>query len=260
MEKIQFTTKAQAKRDAMVSYLGGINNSSKLLKNGKVSHQYTYVLYLLPSKASGYQVCPAATKECIAGCLNTSGRVIMDIGNTNAILTARLRKTKLFFEQRDLFMGWLVAEIKTAQAKAVKDGYEFSVRLNGTSDLNWDMYTVDGESIFDMFPMVQFYDYTKIPKRFITAPDNYHLTFSYTGQNWRECEWVLNQKHNVAVIFNVRKGQPLPATWNGYKVIDGDLTDYRPADEKGVIVGLRWKKIADKVTNDKIRNSVFVVQ
>ena len=108
MEKKQFTTVANAKRFANVSYLGSINSSAKIAKNGKVSKQYTYVLYLLPHKASGYNVCPMATKECIAGCLNTSGRVIMDIGNTNAILTARLRKTQLFFEQRDLFILQMV--------------------------------------------------------------------------------------------------------------------------------------------------------
>jgi hypothetical protein len=258
MEK--FTTKAAAKRFANVSYLGGINTSSKIKKNGKVSHQYTYILYLLPHKASGYQVCPMATKECIAGCLNTSGRVIMDIGNTNAILTARLRKTQLFFEQRELFMNWLVAELKTAQKKAEKDGFGFSVRLNGTSDINWDMYLINGESIFDIFPDVQFYDYTKVARRTLNDVDNYDLTFSYNGKNWLISQAILNEGNNVAMIFNIKKGQPLPKTYKGYKVLDGDLTDYRPDDEKGCIVGLRWKKIADKNSNDEIRKSIFVIQ
>lgn len=258
MEK--FTTKAAAKRFANVSYLGGINTSSKIKKNGKVSHQYTYSLYLLPAKASGYQVCAGATKECIAGCLNTSGRVIMDINNANNILTARYKKTRLFFEQRELFLNWLVAELKTAQKKAKKDGFGFSVRLNCTSDLNWDMYLINGKSIFDIFPNVQFYDYTKIARRMLNDIPNYDLTLSYNGKNWLSCVGALMTNKNVAVIFNVRKGQPLPSTFGGYKVLDGDLTDYRPDDEKGCIVGLRWKKIADKVTNDKIRNSIFVVQ
>jgi len=257
---MNFTTKAAAKRFANVSYLGSINSSAKIAKNGKVSHQYTYVMYLLPHKASGYQVCPMATKECIAGCLNTSGRVIMDINNTNCILTARLLKTRLFFEQRNLFMGWLVAELKTGQKKAIKDGYKFSVRLNGTSDLNWNAYKINGKTLFQLFPDVQFYDYTKVATRFIDMPKNYHLTFSYTGYNWAESKTILDGGNNVAVIFNIKKGQPLPSTFNGYPVIDGDLTDYRPDDGKGVIVGLRWKKIADKSVNDEVRNSNFVVQ
>lgn len=255
-----FTTKAAASRFAKVSYLGSINSSAKIKKNGKVSKQYTYILYLLPAKASGYQVCAGATKECIAGCLNTSGRVIMDINNANNILTARYKKTRLFFEQRELFMNWLVAELKTAQKKAKKDGFGFSVRLNGTSDINWDMYLINGESIFDIFPDVQFYDYTKIARRTLNNVKNYDLTFSYNGKNWLISQAILNEGNNVAMIFNIKKGQPLPTTYKGYKVLDGDLTDYRPDDEKGCIVGLRWKKIADKDTNDEIRNSIFVIQ
>jgi len=46
-------------------------------------------------------------------------------------------------------------------------------------------------------------------------------------------------------VFDVKRGKPLPArhTINGVTaiVIDGDLTDYRPEDIKGVIVGLRAK-------------------
>lgn len=263
--KLKFTTKAQAKKDAKVSYLGSINSSAKIKKNGKVSHQYTYILYLLPHTASGYNVCAMATKECIKGCLNTSGRVIMDIDNANTILTARLKKTQLFFEQRDLFMNWLVSELQAVERKAKKDGYGFSVRLNGTSDINWNAYKIKGhaiisKTIFQLFPNAQFYDYTKIPNRFNDKPRNYHLTYSYTGYNWNESESLLNDGHNVAVIFNVKKGQPLPKKFKGFNVVDGDLTDYRPDDGKGVIVGLRWKKIADKVANDEIKNSKFVVQ
>ena len=157
-------------------------------------------------------------------------------------------------------MDWLVAELKTAQNIAKKDGFDFSVRLNGTSDLNWNAYKVDGKTVFELFPTVQFYDYTKVPSRFDVMPDNYHLTFSYTGENWNDCETLLNKGYNVAVIFNIKKGNALPETFNGYNVIDGDLTDYRPNDGQGVIVGLRWKKIADKELNEEIKNSHFVIQ
>lgn len=257
---MEFTNKAEAKRLSGVSYLGSINSSSKLIKNKKVSNNYTYVLYLLPHKASGYQVCPMATKECIAGCLNTSGRVIMDINNSNNILKSRLTKTRLFFEQRSFFMNWLVSELTSAQRKAEKDGYDFSVRLNGTSDINWNAHKIDGKTIFELFPSVQFYDYTKVYSRFNRMPDNYHLTYSYTGNNTIETVALLESKKNVAIVFNIKKGQPLPKTFAGYKVIDGDLTDYRPNDGNGVIVGLRWKKIADKQANDFVKESKFVIQ
>ena len=35
-------------------------------------------------------------------------------------------------------------------------------------------------NIFDLFPKIQFYDYTKAPTRH-KLPENYHLTFSYSG-------------------------------------------------------------------------------
>lgn len=256
---MQFTTIAQAKKATNVSYLGGINSSSKLAKNGKVSNQFTYSLYLAPASLSGFNTCPMATKECIAGCLNTSGRVKMD--KKNIIVNSRIAKTQLFFNQREFFLNWLVAEIEAGKAKAKKAGYKFSARLNCTSDINWNVYKVrDNKNIFELFPDVQFYDYTKISKKFDNIAPNYHLTMSYTGYNWDVCNNVLSKGHNVAVIFNLKKGEELPATFNGYKVIDGDLTDYRPDDEKGVIVGLRWKEVKDKAANNFVKNSPFVVQ
>ena len=51
----------------------------------------------------------------------------------------------------------------------------------------------------------------------------------------------MQQGYNVAIVFN-----ELPATYNGYKVIDGTDTDLRFLDEKGVIVGLVAKGKAKK--------------
>ena len=255
---MNFTTISQAKKATGLSYLGSINSSSKLEKNGKVSGQYTYVMYLAPALASGFNVCPMATEECIAGCLNTSGRVKMD--NKNIILNSRIKKTQLFFNERDFFMNWLVAEIAASKVKAKKAGFKFSVRLNGTSDINWNTVKVSGQTIFQIFPNVQFYDYTKVDKKFNHVEPNYHLTFSFSGYNWDKCEDVLTNGYNVAAVFNIKKGQPFPTMFKGFKVIDGDLTDYRPDDERGTIVGLRWKIIRDKAANDHVKKSAFVVQ
>jgi len=158
-------------------------------------------------------------------------------------------------------MAWMIAEMESYKAKAERDGYAFSARLNGTSDIEWENVYYNGKTIFEIFPDTQFYDYTKNPARMLKQmPENYHLTFSYTGRNENVSKKVLAKGKNVAVIYNIKKGQPLPKTWNGYPVIDGDLTDYRPLDGEGVVVGLRWKIIANKAINDKIRNSSFVVQ
>jgi len=263
---MEFKSIAQAKKDIGVSYLGGCGTSSKIKKNFKVLNIDTYILYLAPHKASGYNVCPMATKDCIAGCLNTSGRAGMEIksNNNNNIMNARIAKTKLFFEDKEYFMRWLIAEIKTNKAKSERKGHEFAVRLNGTSDINWIAYKIDGKTIFEHFPSVQFYDYTKVAKKFNNMPKNYHLTFSYTGYNWDDCERILNNGGNIAVVFNIRKfynsvNASLPVTFKGYEVIDGDITDYRPFDKKGVIVGLHWKEIANKKDSINVRNSPFVV-
>jgi hypothetical protein len=94
------------------------------------------------------------------------------------------------------------------------------------------------------FPEVQFYDYTKHPKPWLRTLPNYHLTFSHSGHNVADCLEALQHGINVAVVFSTRRGEPLPETWNGSPVIDGDLHDCRFLDSAGVVVGLRAKGMA----------------
>jgi hypothetical protein len=91
-------------------------------------------------------------------------------------------------------------------------------------------------------------------------PANYHVTLSYSGKNESLCKKYLAKGGNVAVVFNVKDVNDFPITWNGFKVVNGDETDYRPADGNGVVVGLKWKHIANKENNETIKNSKFVVQ
>jgi len=258
---LQFTTISQAKKDTGLSYVGGVNTSAKMLKSKKTSNQYTYIIYLAPAKQSGYQVCPNATKECRMGCLATSGHAGMELASGGCrIKNARIKKTKLFFEHNEFFMEWVIEEIKKARAKAQRDGFYFSVRLNGTSDINWQNAQFKGYNLFEIFPDVQFYDYTKSIKKYVNKPDNYHLTFSYTGRNWDKCKALLEDGNNVAIVFNVKSEKLLPAMYKGYKVINGDLTDYRINDAKGIIVGLKWKHIGNKEAEKQVLNSCFVVK
>jgi len=260
---MKFTTISNAKKQTGLSYLGSINSSAKILKNRKVSNVNTYVLYLAPANQSGYNVCPYSTKECRLGCLATSGRARLEKNKVvKPIENARIKKTKLFFEHNEFFMQWLIAEIEAEKKKKKKKGIPFSVRLNGTSDIQWEHYKVDNKNIFELFPDVQFYDYTKNYRRMFSTSlyKNYHLTYSYNGYNENECISVLKNKMNVAIIFNVKNVDQFPAQWNGFPVINGDLTDYRPLDGEGVIVGLKWKNIANKEANERIKNSKFVLQ
>ena len=157
----------------------------------------------------------------------------------------------MFLQYRDEFMALLVRDIERLQRKASRENMVLAVRLNGTSDVQWELEWVDGWNLMGIFPDVQFYDYTKIPGR--KPPVNYHLTFSYSGVAGFERVVAKQLRHepntNVAVVFS----GSLPDNWLGRTVVNGDASDVRYQDPAGVIVGLTAK---GKAKND---TSGFVV-
>jgi hypothetical protein len=246
-----YQNKAQAKRMTKLSYLGGVATSSKIAK-GLEYNEMTYIIYLAPAKSSGYEVCPMRSAECTSACLNESGHNRIDI-HENKINKSRITKTKLFFEQRNFFMAWLVDEISAAEKKAKKLGFRFSVRLNGTSDLSPEQFHLNGKNILELFPNIQFYDYTKVFKRTELTKKyaNYDLTYSYSGDNLVTSIEALRTGTRVAVVF-----EELPTVFWGREVIDGDLYDMRYIDEPSVIVGLKYKNVRNKLDLEK---SSFVI-
>lgn len=260
IKALQFTTVSAAKKQTGISYLGGINISAKT-QHGEQYNISTYIVYLAASDESGViNVCPMASIECKAACLSNSGRVkLEDLAGLNTIKQCRINRTQLYFYNREFYMSWLVAEIASAKVKAAKTGNLFAVRLNGTSDIKYENIKFQGNTIFNIFSDVAFYDYTKIPNRKIESIPNYSLTFSFTGRNTLESLKTLEQGGNVAIVFNTKRGEALPTHWNNYLVLDGDIYDYRPADQKGCIVGLRFKLSAKKEDNEKALRSIFVV-
>jgi hypothetical protein len=257
---LEFTTISNARKQTGLSYLGGVSTSSKIAHSQTYSHQHTYAIYLAPANVSGYNVCSHSTPECRSGCLNTSGRAGMDVTSGKMIIhNCRVKKTRLFYEEPEFFMAWMIAEIKYFQKRAERKGFFFSVRLNATSDIDWQNVTVNGQTIFEIFPDILFYDYTKNINKFIDKPLNYHLTYSYTGRNELQCEAILKAGFNVACVFNIRKEVELPKYFDNYPVINGDLTDYRIDDAKGIIVGLKWKRIANRKAEAMLLKSCFVI-
>jgi hypothetical protein len=198
----------------------------------------TGILYLAPAKISGYEVCPRRSEGCTKSCLYSAGR-----GAFNTVQKSRVAKTKMFFEQRDAFMDQLRKDIKSLVNKANKQNMVPAIRLNGTSDIEWTRL-----GIVDEFPDVQFYDYTKVLNRVTKErPSNYHITFSKNESNEVECLAAIKAGVNVAVVFDTKKGEDLPKTWNGAPVYDGDDTDVRFLDPKGgYVIGLRAKGKARK--------------
>ena len=218
------------------------SGNQKILKGEKLGY-ITKGIHLAPANLSGYETCRWRSKGCTMSCLNTAGR-----GQMNSVQDSRIAKTKLFFEQKFDFLAKLSKEITSTIKSAIKKEMQAVFRLNLTSDLVWeDIRDEENETIFDMFPNVQFYDYTKSFQRmaqFLNGnfPSNYHLTFSRSENNQKLVDMVLEMGGNVAVVFR----NQLPKTWNGFEVVNGDETDLRFLDKQGVVVGLIEKGMAKK--------------
>ena len=210
-------------------------NNAKTIK-GDGSEYLTAIMYMLPWKSAGINVCPMAeVAACVDGCLNSAGR-----GQMNSVQAARARKTEWFAKDRDGFMRQLVDDVQRFVKYCAKKGIQPCVRLNGTSDIRWENIKVDGMSIMNMFPDVQWYDYTKISNR--KVPANYHLTFSYSAANplyAKHVKQALINRMNIAVVF--RHKVRIPKRFLGLPTIDGDRDDLRFLDPQDSIVALYAK-------------------
>jgi hypothetical protein len=149
-------------------------------------------------------------------------------------------------------MNWVYDEICHYKKVAEKKGMDFSIRINGTSDITPILFKHNGKTLFDLFPDVQFYDYTKVLNRTKLNVKNYDLTFSYSGYNWDECMEAFLNGTRLSVVFE----NTLPKSYMGIPVVDADMTDLRYMDEKNVICGLKFKKVRNKIN---VNNQKFVV-
>jgi len=217
----------------------------KIQKGTKLGY-LSFILHLAPADLSGHNTCPKATAGCKAACLNTAGRggMFRKGENTNVIQKARIRKTLSFFADREQFMRDLAKDIRKGIKQATKLGLTPVFRLNGTSDLSFEKYEVEGaKNIFALFPTVQFYDYTKVLGRKVADIANYHLTFSAADGNDADVNKAIAQGMNVTVVFD-----KIPAEYKGKAVFNADETDLRFLDPKGVVLGLKAKGRAKKDT------------
>jgi len=214
------------------------SGNTKTIKGEKLGYK-TFGIHLAPSKLSGHNVCLWASKGCAMACLNTAGR-----GAMSNVQKARINKTKFFFQDKDGFMKQLVKEMTAAIKSAAKAGLTPCFRLNLTSDIPWEGVKYEGKNVFEHFPNHQFYDYSKGKTRFVKNKiSNYHLTYSRSEEiEIDEIKELVSKGCNVAVVF---RGE-LPKTWEGMQVVNGDDTDLRFLDPKGVIVGLVEKGLAKK--------------
>ena len=213
-----------------------LTTNTKLEKDSK---EYLALgLQLAPHKQAGMgNVCPDASEGCKTSCLFSAGR-----GAFNNVIQGRVNRTKLFFQDQKGFMTLLFKEIKSGKVKAIKENKKLAIRLNTISDIAWERIKIEGKSVFESFPDIQFWDYTKSPSRmsaFLAGemPKNYHLTFSRSESNQKIVESIVASGGNIAAVF---RGE-LPKTYLGKSVFSGDSSDLRFKDPKGVIIGLVQK-------------------
>jgi len=229
-------------RVVSVGYL--LTESSTKTVKGIQFGYLSQVLYFAPSDLSGVDLCPSASDGCRQACLVASGQLGLSSG-----IRATMARTLLFRFRPLMFWTGISEEIARGARKALRNGMGHSVRLNGTSDVPFEARK-NGKPLKELmrlFPNTRFYDYTKLAGRCLPeyvarhGLKDYHLTFSFSGENWKACQMLLERGVSVAVCFDLKKGEQLPETYKGYQVIDGDIHDLRFLDEKGVIVGLRYK-------------------
>lgn len=210
--------------------------SAKTVKGQKIGY-LTGICYLVPDE----KLCPMARMAgCMAGCLRTAGR-----GAFDSVQAARAAKTAFFREHREAFMLSLAADIWSLARRAEKLGMQPLVRPNGTSDIPFEnIPVVDGKTIFQLFPDVQFYDYTKHPSRKLEGKTagNYDLTYSFSAVTPKEVsiKGLINPANRrTAVVFDRREN--IPASFRGWPVVDGDDTDVRHIEPARVVVALYAK-------------------
>ena len=91
------------------------------------------ILQLAPAKESGYEVCNGRSKGCTNACLFSSG-----MGRFDNVKNGRIRKTKLFFEDREEFKRQLYKDIEALIRKGKRENKKVAIRLNGVSDLKFE--------------------------------------------------------------------------------------------------------------------------
>lgn len=218
----------------------GINADAKTKKGLKYEY-LTGILYMAPSKLSGIDMCPMASEGCSSACLFTAGR-----GAFYSITRARIVKTLAYHFDKPRFVETIKKSVRSLIVEAKNKRLTPVVRLNGTSDILWERNT----DIIQSFPDVQWYDYTKIHQRYtLGIPSNYHLTFSVSETNEVDARRVLSMGHNIAMVFR----KEIPVTLWGYTVVNGDETDLRFNDPRGVIVALKAKGKAKRDVTGFVR-------
>jgi hypothetical protein len=205
-----------------------------------------------------FTLCAGSNAACRNSCLVYAGQNASELYNGYR----KVAQTMALLREPAAFMRLLVGALERwFKSKEIRSGEMTPYfRMNVLSDVPWELVA---PWVFDLFPDRQFYDYTKIPGR--NVPRNYDLTFSVSGTNLEYAQHEINERgRRIAVVFLGHKqkgtswapvklkgpkllsGVPLPRSFWGLPVVDGDVSDVRPLDPSPSCVGLRWKTPSGK--------------
>jgi hypothetical protein len=240
-----------------------VDANAKTIKGRKRGY-LTAVLYLAPYIISGSNLCPfAKIAGCWRTCLNVSGRAEISKGNKkriengielpdNFIQLARIRRTRMWLDDREAFLRQLDKEIQALLRKAKREDLIPTVRLNGTSDIRWEDVLIDDQTFFDRYSDLQFYDYTKdYPRLDTELPSNYHLTLSYSEANdkYRAKCWDYHARKGVNLAVVAQDKAIKARLIDKFNGVDGDAHDLRFLDPPGSFIVLKAKANAKYETN-----------
>lgn len=201
-----------------------LNITNAKTPKGEAKGYLTGILYLAPYNLSGKNLCPKSTEGCRKSCLYSAGR-----GAFNSVQEARIKKSKWFLNDRYGFILQLIKDIQSLEWKAKREGLIPVVRLNGTSDIRWEIVA---PAIFKEFSHIQFYDYTKyqLASRIHNMPANYKLTYS-AAETATPKEFANNLLlGNIAVVVESIEMKFKMLQDSKLFAIDGDETDLRFLD------------------------------
>jgi hypothetical protein len=177
------------------------------------------------------ELCPGSkAAQCMDDCLLYSGLAAV----YDSVNEARARKSEFFKTDEAGFLDQLRRELHNFLKLCAKLGLTPWVRLNVLSDVAWEKYGIPQE-----FPELNLYDYTKRAARLLKVPSNYHLMFSYSGAS-KYHNQVLKAFETGVPIATVFRG-PMPETFLGRDVVNGDQSDLLNLSHPGKIIGLKAK-------------------
>lgn len=233
----------------MLSETLGVLTAPLMLAPSKSAYAILKAIGLTLDASIFKNVCPWATRACLALCLGpNSGR-----GQMILALVARARRTWFYHAEPIAFKALLYHELRAFEQRAARLGMLAAARLDTVSDMGL------AQEFMVLFPEIMFYDYTASIERIRAWAKNrdtianYYLTFSAKEDNQAEYHEALSLGVNVALCVAYEKSEGIPRSIEGFLTYDADSHDYRPIDPRAKIglIGVLKPK-GSKAKNDTL--------